>query len=136
MPAAKYVSDIPAGAREIEIKPTRAGADTMWLRRTKCLVAGALVGYRDYWKNGLLATPQIFAQPRVPSFSTVDLSISRTIRLDHGGDMELYFSVQNIGNQTPPIVTGSSGNPGAGIQSPAGEDIMGRFFTIGVRGNL
>jgi outer membrane receptor protein involved in Fe transport len=50
--------------------------------------------------------------------------------------MQLYFSVQNIGNQNPPIVSGSSGNPGAGIQTPAGEDVMGRYFTIGVRGSL
>jgi outer membrane receptor protein involved in Fe transport len=50
--------------------------------------------------------------------------------------MELYFSVQNVGNQKPPIVTGSSGNPGAGIPTPPGEDIMGRYFTIGARGSL
>ena len=35
----------------------------------------------------------------------------------------------------PPDVTGSSGNPG-GISVPQGEDVMGRYFTIGVRGNL
>jgi outer membrane receptor protein involved in Fe transport len=50
--------------------------------------------------------------------------------------MQVYFSVQNIGNANPPIVTGSSGNPGFGIPVPAGEDFMGRYFTMGVRGNL
>jgi hypothetical protein len=66
----------------------------------------------------------------------VDFNISRTIALENRAAMQVYFSVQNVGNAVPPIVTGSSGNPGAGIQSPAGEDIMGRYFTIGVRGNL
>jgi len=28
------------------------------------------------------------------------------------------------------------GRAGAGIPTPAGEDIMGRYFTIGVRGDL
>jgi len=92
--------------------------------------------FSGLWKNGLLATPQIFAEPRVPSFSTVDLNISRRIPLENGTGMELYLSVQNIGNQNPPIVTGSSGNPGAGIPTPAGETVMGRYFTIGMRGNL
>lgn len=92
--------------------------------------------FSGLWKNGLLATPQIFAQPRVPSFSTVDLNITRTFQLGNGSGMEMYFSVQNVGNQDPPIVTGSSGNPGAGIPVPVGETIMGRYFTFGVRGNL
>ena len=92
--------------------------------------------FSGLWKNGLLVTPQIFAQPRVPSFTTVDINLGRTVRFQNGSDMELYLSVQNIGNQNPPIVTGSSGNPGAGIQAPVGETVMGRYFTIGMRGRL
>jgi outer membrane receptor protein involved in Fe transport len=92
--------------------------------------------FSGLWKNGLLATPQVYAVPRVSSFSTTDISASKRMKLADGSDMELYFSVQNVGNQTPPIVTGSAGNPGAGIPSPAGEDIMGRYFTIGLRGSL
>jgi outer membrane receptor protein involved in Fe transport len=92
--------------------------------------------FSGLWKNGLLATPQVFAQPRVPSFTTVDLNVSKRIQFESDSEMQLYFSVQNVGNQNPPIVTGSSGNPGAGIPVPAGETVMGRYFTIGVRGYL
>jgi outer membrane receptor protein involved in Fe transport len=96
--------------------------------------------FSGFDKNGILAgqpaAQQVFAQPRVSSFSTVDLNLSKRIPFENGSEMELYFSVQNIGNQVPPIVTGSSGNPGAGIPTPPGEDVMGRYFTIGVRGNL
>jgi hypothetical protein len=93
--------------------------------------------FSGLWKNGLLGSAAvIYAVPRVPSFNTVDINISRQVTLDNGSSMEAYFSVQNIANATPPIVTGSSGNPGAGIPTPAGEDIMGRYFTLGVRGNL
>ena len=74
--------------------------------------------------------------PRVPSFTTVDLNIGKKITLGNRSTMQVYFSVQNIANANPPIVTGSSGNPGFGIPVPVGEDIMGRYFTMGVRGNL
>ena len=37
----------------------------------------------------------------------------------------------------PPYTVGSSGNPGSIFGgTPEGEDVMGRYFTIGVRGNL
>lgn len=103
-------------------------------------VSSQLQWFSGFDKNGILpgqpAAQQVFAQPRVPSFSTLDINISRKIRAEGGAGMEVYFSVQNLGNQKPPIVTGSSGNPGAGIPTPPGEDVMGRYFTVGVRGNL
>jgi outer membrane receptor protein involved in Fe transport len=103
-------------------------------------MSGQLQWFSGFDKNGILpgqpAAQQIFAQPRVSSFSTMDLNIAKRIPFENGSEMELYFSVQNVGNQTPPIVTGSSGNPGAGIPTPPGEDVMGRYFTIGVRGSL
>ncbi len=100
-------------------------------------VNGQVHWFSDLYKNGVLGSAAvIYAVPRVASFNTVDIAIARTIPLDNGASMQAYFSVQNIGNANPPIVTGSSGNPGAGIPAPAGEDVMGRYFTIGVRGNL
>ena len=98
---------------------------------------GQLHWFSDLYKNGVLGSAAvIYAVPRVPSFNTVDLNIARKFTLDDGSNMQVYFTMQNIGNANPPIVTGSSGNPGAGVPTPAGEDIMGRYFTLGVRGNL
>jgi hypothetical protein len=100
-------------------------------------INGQIHWFSDLYKNGVLGSAAVlYAQNRVPSFTTVDLNIARKITLDDGSVMQTYFSVQNIGNATPPIVTGSSGNPGAGIPTPGGEDIMGRYLTIGVRGSL
>jgi hypothetical protein len=51
--------------------------------------------------------------------------------------MSAYFNVQNAFSSVPPYTVGSSGNPGSifgGI--PQGEDVMGRYFTIGIRGNF
>jgi hypothetical protein len=45
------------------------------------------------------------------------------------------FNVQNAFNAIPPDVIRSSSNPG-GINTPIGEDLMGRYFIIGIRGDL
>ena len=76
-----------------------------------------------------------YAVNRVPSFSTTDFTITKKITFDNGSAMQAYFNVQNAFNSIPPDVTGSSGNPG-GINVPQGEDLMGRYFIIGIRGNL
>ena len=87
-------------------------------------------------KNGVFGAGQTFyAEPRVPTFSTFAFNVSKKISLDNGAAMQLYVNVQNAFNSIPPNVTGSSGNPG-GINTPAGEDLMGRYFMIGVRGSL
>ena len=78
-----------------------------------------------------------YAQSRYGSFSTTDFTLTRKIALDNGAAMQVYFNVQNAFDSVPPYTVGSSGNPGSifgGI--PQGEDVMGRYFTIGVRGNL
>jgi outer membrane receptor protein involved in Fe transport len=92
--------------------------------------------FSDEFKNGVFGAGQTFyAQNRVPSFSTTDFTLTRKIALDNGSALSAYFNVQNAFNDIPPDVIGSAGNPG-GINTPTGEDLMGRYFTIGVRGNL
>jgi outer membrane receptor protein involved in Fe transport len=92
--------------------------------------------FSDEFKNGVFGAGQTFyAQNRVPSFSTTDFTLTRKIALDNGSALQAYFNVQNAFNDIPPDVIGSAGNPG-GINTPTGEDLMGRYFTIGVRGAL
>ena len=78
-----------------------------------------------------------YAQPYYPSFSTMDFTLARRITFGDGSAVSAYFNVQNAFSSVPPYTVGSSGNPGSifgGI--PNGEDVMGRYFTIGIRGNL
>jgi outer membrane receptor protein involved in Fe transport len=78
-----------------------------------------------------------YAQPYYTDFSTVDFTLSKRITFDNGSVMSAYVNVQNAFAAVPPYTVGSSGNPGSifgGI--PQGEDVMGRYFTIGIRGNL
>jgi outer membrane receptor protein involved in Fe transport len=92
--------------------------------------------FSDLHRNGVFGAGQTYyAVNRVPGFSTTDFTLSRKIALENGAAMQVYFNVQNAFNSIPPDLNGSSGNPG-GISVPQGEDLMGRYFTIGVRGNL
>jgi iron complex outermembrane recepter protein len=78
-----------------------------------------------------------YAQPYYTSFSTMDFTLTRRITFGNGSAMSAYFNVQNAFGSVPPYTVGSSGNPGSifgGI--PQGEDVMGRYFTIGIRGDL
>jgi outer membrane receptor protein involved in Fe transport len=88
--------------------------------------------------NGVFGPGQTYyTQNRVGGFSTMDFTLTRTINLGDGSIIAAYFNVQNAFNAVPPYTVGSSGNPGSifgGV--PPGEDVMGRYFTIGVRGNL
>jgi outer membrane receptor protein involved in Fe transport len=92
--------------------------------------------YSGLHKNAVFGAGQTyFAQEYVGAFSTTDFTLTKKLTLDNGTAMSVYFNVQNAFNSIPPDVTGSSGNPG-GINVPQGEDLMGRYFFIGVRGNL
>lgn len=86
--------------------------------------------------NGLAVNPQVYARPVVPSFSTTDITITKTISFGEKANMQVFLSVQNIENANPPITIGNSANPGMGIPVEAGEDYMGRYFTVGVRGSF
>lgn len=87
-------------------------------------------------KNGVFGTGRTFyAQNRVKDFNTFAFTVSKRVDLGNGARMQAYFNVQNLFNSIPGDVYGSSGNPG-GINTPAGQDLMGRYFTLGVRGNL
>ncbi|HJR56919.1 MAG TPA: TonB-dependent receptor [Rhizomicrobium sp.] len=87
-------------------------------------------------KNGVFEVPgkTFYAEDRVRSFSKLDITLTRRFTLDDG-TMQAYFNVQNVFNAIPADVYGSASNPG-GVNTPAGQDLMGRYFTIGVRGNF
>ena len=93
------------------------------------------------WKkaNGLIG--QVYAVPRVTSYDAMDVTISRRFDM-WGGSSSLYLSVQNIGNTRAPLFPTNSSNPGlfyptSGSTGPGfGYNDMGRYFTIGLKGNL
>ena len=91
-------------------------------------------GYKKYTTNQSI-TPQFFTVPRVKAFNQIDVNIDRKFDFG-GGTADLYLSVNDIFDQPGPLWGGLAGNPGYSYPVPAGYPILGRVFTIGIRGNL
>ncbi len=105
------------------------------------------IGLEDRWIGGfskkttapinlasLTAANQIYTNPHVHSVNYLDLNLERNFEVD-GGSYTGYFTVQNLTNAGADIYT-TSGSVGLNFPIPAGEDLMGRYFTIGLRANL
>jgi len=93
------------------------------------------------WKKANGLVNQVYAVPRITSYDAMDVTIDRRFDL-WGGSSSLYFTVQNIGNTRAPLYATNSSNPGlfypvSGSTGPGfGYNDMGRYFTIGLKGNF
>ena len=85
--------------------------------------------------QGFCSGRTYYAFDRVTDFDTFAFTVTKRFTFENGAAMQAYFNVQNVFNNIPPDVNGSNANPG-GINTPAGEDLMGRYFTLGFRGNF
>ena len=90
--------------------------------------------------NALNGNSQNYTVPRVKSWNVLDVTLDR--RFDFmGGSANAYFTVNNIGNTRAPLFATNAGNPG--LFYPVGGNLgnnywddMGRYFTVGIRGNF
>ncbi|HEY4077827.1 MAG TPA: TonB-dependent receptor [Rhizomicrobium sp.] len=101
-------------------------------------------GLENRWISGFRRATQptiIFAQPRIRSSDYVDINVERKFTIDDE-TYSAYVTVQNLFNSLAPLDPTTSGAPGiyypvaSGQSGGADADIMGRYFTIGVRANL
>jgi outer membrane receptor protein involved in Fe transport len=92
------------------------------------------LGLQDRWlsKFSRVATNgQVYQDPTVNAFNTLDLNVE--YKFDwFGPKSSVYFTVQNVLNAKPEI-TPLGGSVGIEYPVPAGYDIMGRYFTVGLR---
>ena len=96
------------------------------------------IGLENRWISGytLATQPTIIYNPnRIRSQDYVDFNMQRRFMMD-GGNYTAYLTVQNLFNAAPPLVPNASGSPGLIYPTGPSGDIMGRYFTIGLRGNL
>jgi len=104
------------------------------------------ISLQDRWYSGyskIQSFGQLYAAPRVKSIDYLDVNIDRKVQIDNLF-MDLYFSVQNIGDTRPPVNPINGTNPGLyfmsakslGGANQLGYDAVGRYFTIGLRANL
>ena len=100
-------------------------------------IADWTVGLQDNWMSGysqVTQDGQVWARPHVRPFNSMDLNLQWKWQA-LGADLSAYFTVQNLFNSKPDLVP-AGGSVGLFYPVPNGEDIMGRYLTLGIRGKL
>jgi iron complex outermembrane recepter protein len=95
------------------------------------------LGLQDRWLSGFTQSTQageVWLNPRVHSFNVLDLNLERAFSADDTR-MSAYLVVQNLVNARPDLVP-SMTNIGLNYPVAPGQDIVGRYFTIGLRANF
>ncbi len=78
---------------------------------------------------------QNYTTPRLHSNNVTDFTINRRFDL-WGGSSNLYFNVQNIGNTRAPLRGQNASVPGLFYPVIGPYSDMGRYFTIGLKGDF
>ncbi len=74
----------------------------------------------------------VYSNPHIPAFWTTDFTASYRLKA-FGSDSQIFASVTNLFDATPPIVNPTS-VPGAGLSTIVGlYDVTGRAFVVGTR---
>jgi len=100
-------------------------------RRTFALQDRWLGGYSKVTTAGV---SQIYVAPHIRTKNYVDINLEREFQAG-GFDMTGYFNIQNFFNAKGQVYENSAVQ-GIHYPIPAEEDIMGRYFTLGVRASL
>jgi hypothetical protein len=78
---------------------------------------------------------QLYTIPRFHSNNVMDVTVNRRFDM-WGGSSSFYFNVQNIGNTRAPIRGANPSVPGLFYPVDQVYSDVGRYFTIGLRGNF
>jgi len=96
------------------------------------------IGLQDRWISGFTRASQptiVYSPPAIGSVNFVDFNLQHRFSVDDN-NFTAYFTVQNVFDTLAPVVQNQSGSPGLLYPVVTGMDVMGRYFTIGLRGNL
>ncbi|WP_443971375.1 TonB-dependent receptor domain-containing protein [Sphingobium sp. CR28] len=74
-------------------------------------------------------------RPDIPAYSYTDISMNYEITLG-GHKVTPFVTVENLFNKKPPIVGTQNNVPGLFFPGASGYDIIGRYFTAGIRGKF
>ncbi len=96
-------------------------------------------GVQDRWlgkysKVSTAGVPQVYVDPWIRAKNYVDVDVDRQFQAG-GFDMTGYFNIQNFFNAKGQVYENSAVQ-GIHYPIPSEEDIMGRYFTIGLRARL
>jgi outer membrane receptor protein involved in Fe transport len=106
---------------------------------TEALSIDWLTRWRSRLQN---ADGKIFAiKPDSRYVKTVafsNLNLSYRIKSENRGQADVYLNIQNLFNQQPPVAATAGGqtDPGRTDGYAAGDDVVGRYYSVGVRYRL
>jgi outer membrane receptor protein involved in Fe transport len=94
------------------------------------------VDVQERWRSSLGwdSNPAvIYAIPRIAAVAYTDLTLTANIGADR--NKQVFLSISNLFDQQPPIylTSGTSGTPAFSFPAVVGDDIVGRYFTLGAR---
>ena len=90
------------------------------------------------WQSGAwFSDPRRFVdlRGRIPAYTYVDLAISYRTEIS-GHEFTPFLTVENLFNKRPPVAGHTASVPGLFYPSAEGYDVIGRYFTMGVRGRF
>ena len=126
-----------AAAPVLKVAASKIRATTM----VSYTVHGVKLGLQDNWYSSYdqaVATPTAtsnnYVVPTIKAFNTVDLSAETDIKA-WGKPVTAFASIQNATNAIAPLAP-VSGSVGIIYPTTLGYDIMGRYFTVGLRGKF
>lgn len=93
---------------------------------------------RYYSKQARSEDPSlVFADPPLPSVFYTDLGLSQRLKFGER-EFELFFNVSNLFDKDPRVSPSTTrvGIPGTGNPAVNGDDIVGRYYTLGLRFKL
>ncbi len=87
------------------------------------------------WRDSLRPSgdPTLFyADNHIDSVAFTDLTLTYRIK-KWGADSSAFINVRNVFDKIPPIVAGGNATPNGGNNVADGDDIVGRFYAVGLR---
>jgi outer membrane receptor protein involved in Fe transport len=94
------------------------------------------VDLQQRWRSSLkwdATRSLVFDIPDVPSVAYTDVTF--TFFPGQDKDKQIFFSVQNLFDKNPPpyLTAGTSGTPAFSFPATTGDDIIGRYLTVGAK---
>jgi outer membrane receptor protein involved in Fe transport len=94
------------------------------------------VDLQERWRSSLKwdTNPNlVYAIPDVSSVAYTDVTLTGNLGRDR--NIQLFLSVQNAFDKDPPVylTSGTSGTPAFSFPAVSGDDVIGRYYTAGVR---
>jgi iron complex outermembrane recepter protein len=94
------------------------------------------IDLQQRWRSSLkqdVTRSLVYAIPDVPSVAYTDVTLAFFIGKDKG--KQIFFNVQNLFDKNPPpyLLSVTSGTPAFSFPANSGDDIIGRYITVGAK---